>query len=157
MLIRNPYDAIISWWNHVKAKDVSGEGLDEDELQKSLMTKEFCDFAIVEVEHWRILHLDWLHLVDDLLIIHFEMMKQSPEMYLKYILNYLNIPLLKNRLNCLKKHPHLKYKRTKKELKQYPICPEVIPMLEKAIKDVNEVLIEKYFEGLPWQLYKPWK
>ena len=69
LLLRDPSDAVASWWNHVRSGAVFGSGgMDRQGLRESVATEDFCRFAQVEVVNWRNLAMDVLAMTKDVLV-----------------------------------------------------------------------------------------
>ena len=53
LLLRNPYKAVISYWNHVKSRNAFGPGLEVEKLQNSIMV---CSITILIYSYVHILN-----------------------------------------------------------------------------------------------------
>ncbi len=155
LLVRNPFKAIVSWWNHAKSGDTFNQGLKRQELIKSMKTQDFCQFAEAEASMWKLVTLDAIALSTEILVIHFETFQKDKETHLKHLLNFLRIPVDENRLECIGKHAldALKRKRSK-NLPEDIFCDKARKAIEDAIEIVRETLVAGGHPDLPVELYE---
>lgn len=180
MLLRNPIEAIISWWNHVQSDAIITGGLSSDDLESSILSDKFCHFAQAEARYsvyssrlyffvifnflptyriWRDLHLDWISMVPNLALFHFEHFKRDRVKETQRLLNFLRVPKADPaRLRCLARHSFDLHKRKTKVSKSMlaklkTVCPVAIALVEKAISDVSQLLESESYDTLPLELY----
>ena len=100
MLVRNPYRAIISYWNFlkigwpkvVKIKDVRLRGYN---------TSEFRNFVFRGTYRWFELIDDWVKFGSDIYFIFYEDLKENPVEEMRKLMLYLNLIVDEERLSCL--------------------------------------------------------
>lgn len=154
VLLRNPYKAVISFWNHRSSANAFGPGLERADLEAELKSDAFCRFAVSEVPFWESSAVDWLRFAPDLLVLHFELFREDFERELKKLAAYIKLELSEERLSCLRRYPTTKYKRAELRMPENPFCPQAVTMIEAAIVRVNEALRERGFDPLPTHLYQ---
>ena len=129
LLIRNPVDAIRSWWNH--NKDVTEEPIDQD-----IDTPRFTRFVEAELDRWRDTALDWILLADHLLVVHYEDLLADPLLQLKRIRTFLKLKEDKLRTKCVERSTFTAFKRVKKQ----NVKVKMNKMLkDKIIQDIWEI------------------
>ena len=155
LMLRNPYDAIVSWWNHVKSSSGTADTVNSEEVERSMAEgEEFCEFASREANLWRVLALDWITLTRDLFVMFFEDFKSDYEKELRKMLRFLKVPVSEERLACLRKHPIEQYKRKRKKKRSIDFfCPEARKLVQKAVIEVDEALQATYLRSLPQGYY----
>jgi len=150
--LRNPYDAIVSWYNHVITGHAYGGGLPGDELEERLATQHFCDFAVSEASDWRELVSDWSSSGLDLLVTKHEAFLKDPESELERVAHFLKVPLSERRLNCLRRHQmnaHLRPKQNEQKRSRAEFfCPAAVEAVEKALEEAGEVMKEYLGDNL---------
>ncbi len=156
LLFRNPHEAIISWWNHLRTKDASGLGLPPATLKSSLRSREFCRFARAEAALWRLLALDTLSLTSELLVVHYEDMREDPLAQMERALRFLKLPTNKDRFDCVRRFPLPKRRNSGVHLpeEESPFCVEAAEELEEAIQEVDAALRSGGHSPLPVSRYK---
>ncbi len=154
LLLRNPYDAIASWWNHVRSRSHESPGLDTEELEESIRSAQFCNFSAQEATLWRNLALDYLTLCGDKLVVFYENVVRDYEPELLRILRFLRVPLGQDRLDCLRRHPLTKHKRdrSRKEPKEH-FCERSRLVVESAVREVAEALQDHMLVDVPKEYY----
>ena len=153
LLIRNPYDSIISAWNHLGSTEVSTRR----DLLQSLTTNEFQKFAFIEFEIWMDTILDWLLLSNDLLVVHYEHFLTDKVSQLRKINTFLKLPIDSKRMECIGKNPINMYKRNGKPQKlknQSRIFSQKLKTkIIDGIKLVQKILKDKQFDEIPLEKY----
>ena len=129
LLIRNPVDAIRSWWNH--KKDASEEPIDQD-----IDTPRFTRFVEAELDRWRDTALDWILLADHLLVVHYEDLLANPLLQVERIRTFLKLKEDKLRTKCVERSTFTAFKRVKKQ----NVKVKMNKMLkDKIIQDIWEI------------------
>lgn len=156
MSIRNPYEAVISWWNHLRSEDAAGKGLEVNELKKSLQSEQFCRFAKAEATIWTLMNLDVITLSVEVLVVQYEDMIDDNFGMLEKVMAYLGVPEHKSRTECVKRFPPKKPRKSGKFLteEENPFCPEAIQILDQGILDVDSALRERGLKPLRTETYK---
>ncbi len=142
LIMRNPYEAIISWWNHLRSMDAGGAGLGVKALKNSLESDQFCKFAVGEAKLWRQLNLDVLTLSTELFVVHYQDMVKDSIGKMLEVLKFLKVPENRARTECTKVFGPRKPRTTGKNLDEgkSPFCEEAKTILDKAIVEVERVL-----------------
>ncbi len=155
LLFRNPYDALISFWNHDRTNSYDGgpqkDGLKD--LAPSLHTDVFRDFVKSEIKLWEEIYLDYLSVGSSLLVVHYEDMKRDMRGELMKIGRHLDLELEDQRLNCSLTMPHDRIKRKSKEF-QDPYDQELRGLIEAAIGNIQDMLEFRNLPRLPVEKYK---
>ncbi|TRY75277.1 hypothetical protein TCAL_00682 [Tigriopus californicus] len=154
LLIRNPYEAIISLWNHERSGsyDSSYKKATKD-LAASLNTPLFLDFAKMEIGLWLEINLDFLSLGTEILVVHFENAKTDWRSEFKRVHEYLRLPWNENRAECVDKHDNTVYHRKASKFDD-PYTPELHNLIENAIQQVQKLVKTRGQPELPLDKYK---
>ncbi len=75
--IRNPYDSLISFWNHDRTQSYDG-GPNKDglkHLSDSINTQGFKNFVSMEIQLWEQIYLDYLTVGSYMMAMHYEDIK----------------------------------------------------------------------------------
>lgn len=154
LLIRNPYEAIISLWNHERSGsyDASYKQATKD-LSASLNTPLFLDFAKLEIGLWAEINLDFLSLGTEILVIHYENAKNDWRSEFKRVHEYLGLSWNEGRANCVEKHAKDTFHR-KASNYDNPFTPELHTLIENAIQQVQDLLRARGQPELPIEKYK---
>ena len=146
LLIRNPVDAIRSWWNH--KKDASEEPIDQD-----IDTPRFTRFVEAELDRWRDTALDWILLADHLLVVHYEDLLADPLLKLKRIRTFLKLKEDKLRSKCVAKSTFTAFKRVKKQHVKINMNKTIKDKIMQAIGEIQDLLEHMGKKKLPIELY----
>ncbi|XP_023348167.1 WSC domain-containing protein 1-like, partial [Eurytemora carolleeae] len=92
VVVRNPFNSILSYWNFYKTGSQTASA-----DRNSLLSKEFQDFAFVGINH--------------VYFVFYEDLKDDPVEEIKALFDHLGIELDLNRLECIKKHLTGKFQR----------------------------------------------
>ncbi len=143
LLLRNPFNAIVSWWNHVQSGSVYyGPGLTDALLEETLGTEEFCRFARAEAENWELQALDVLALSVDVLVVHYEDLREDFERQLTRTLRFLRVPIEERKLDCLRRYSVVVHKRRARERQGRFFCREARDRVGRAVREVRAALRE---------------
>ncbi len=155
LLIRNPYDTMISFWNHDRTGSYNGgrgrDGLKD--LSLSIQTEMFREFVKQEMKLWEEIYTDYLSVGSDVLVVHYEDLKTDLRGQVVRILENLEMPVDDLRVNCSLTMPHDKVKRKSRDLED-PYDDELRDIIERAIDRIQEMLKFRYFSLLPVEKYK---
>jgi hypothetical protein len=97
LLIRNPYDALISYWNFVETRDHRGLAAGGNKFNAD----KWEDFVLALAPKWSSMITTWVENSQSLLIIQYEQLKKNPHSELIRILDYLELPVNEERLACV--------------------------------------------------------
>ena len=133
LLIRNPVDAIRSWWNH--KKDASEEPIDQD-----IDTPRFTRFVEAELDRWRDTALDWILLADHLLVVHYEDLLADPLIQVERIRTFLQLKEDKLRTKCVAKSTFTAFKRVKKQNASMRLNYSISSKIKHLVSEIKELL-----------------
>ncbi len=157
LLLRSPYDAMVSFWNHDRTYSYNGGTRIKDglkDLAPSIQTEIFRDFVKHEMRMWEEIYLDYLSVGSRLLAVHYEDMKMDMRGEVLRILEHLELlPADAERLNCSLTMPHDKIKRKARELED-PYDDELREIIEAAIGKVQEMLRFRNLKPMPLDKYR---
>ena len=137
LVIRNPYRAIISFWNWEKTQNNTGLA-----SQLSFCSPEFREFVFNAVSRWCELIEDWVNWATKLKIVFFEDLSTNPIEETRQILYHLNIPVDESRLRCLSQHQEGQFHRRKTKPVN-PFSSEHRAVTAWAVERVSRLLREK--------------
>ena len=113
----------------------------------------FQSFALNEVQMWVDLIFDWVLLSPNVLVIHYELLKEDHEREVRKIVKFLGIKENEERFNCMKNQRFEGFKRKRKELKKNPYNKKANGKFKELIM-ITQKLLEQYkHEPLPLHLY----
>ena len=154
VLIRNPYEALISFWNHDRSDTYdSAQDTGIHNLGDTLMSKLFRDFVKVEIGLWEEIYVDFLSYGTHIMAVHYELFKLDPMKGLKQIHQFLGVPINPERMQCIEERPSTKYKR-KHQSYTNPYDKDLTALVEASITKVQKLLLKRNLEPLPLPLYK---
>eukprot|EP00095_Tigriopus_kingsejongensis_P007043 maker-scaffold146_size311726-snap-gene-0.14 protein:Tk07043 transcript:maker-scaffold146_size311726-snap-gene-0.14-mRNA-1 annotation:"wsc domain-containing protein 2" len=140
VLIRNPYLAIVSYWNHAQVDEVDmNPNLN---LAEDLRSTKFEAFFMNEIGLWFEVAADWIVIGSEVHVVHYEDMKNDlrSEM-LRITRDFLNIHVHPTRQACFGLTQYQKFKRsTKLKLTQAMFTPEMIEKAESYMKRLDHLL-----------------
>ena len=151
LMVRNPYKAIVSWWNHLRTRNSLGPGLPTEELVRSLRSPEFCRFAAEEALLWRAVVLDAVSLSSELLVVHYETFTAGD---LARVLHFLKVPADEERLSCARRFPDVIPRRRPRSLPGDVFCSRARDILDVAIPEVDKELRAHKLPPLPLDRYE---
>ena len=147
LLLRNPYKALISYWKHLKSKDVFNAK--EFDLKSDLLLndKHFYKFVWTELRRWRDLALDFIEFSPNLYILHYENLVEKQEEEIVKVLRFLKVPINDEKLECIRNHPHTNFKRRQKidndNIRQY-FNDDLWLKIDNTIEEVNEAIMNRF-------------
>ena len=151
LLIRNPYDAIVSAWKHCRV----GVGTQAYDIQSS--THQFQSFVFHQVDKWRQLAVDWLLLSSPgLTVVHYERMLKDPEGEVERVARFLRVDIDEGRKLCFRAFSFDKWKR--KSLGKGSVMRATFDernkrKIREAITTVQELLVMLGKDPMPLELY----
>ncbi|XP_069982109.1 sialate:O-sulfotransferase 1-like isoform X2 [Penaeus vannamei] len=146
LLIRNPADSIISFFNYKKGKGSKIKWL-RNVTYGAYFTKDFRDHFDLELIQWKKLAIDQLLYSQRLLVIPYEELKKDPIAQVRRALAFLGVPADEGRLECLRRYPDGPVLGLQRQVDPY--TPEQKLALAKAVAEVSELLRERNFPPLP--------
>ena len=135
-----------SSWNHYEGQIETDAGVGRSAFQY---------FAQNQLQKWADIIFDWVLLSPNLLVIHYELLKEDQERELRKIVKFLGIEKNDERFKCMEfENQRFKsFKRYKKELKKNPYNKVVNGNIQTLIKITQKFLVEHKHEPLPLHLY----
>ena len=106
-----------------------------------------------EVQKWVDLIFDWVLLSPNVLIIHYELLKEDQEREVRKIVNFLGIKENEERFKCMENQRFEWFKPKKKPLKKNPYSKIVNGKFKELIMITQELLEQYKHEPLPLHLY----
>ena len=157
LLIRNPYEALISFWNHDRSgtyDSKTSNGLLE--VAESLRSEMFRDFVRLEIRLWSEINEDYLALSPDLLVVHYEDVKDDWRGQMARIFGYIDIEVDEVGYECYETYGKESYKRKHSSSKEWgdPFTPELRTLIEDAIERVQRLLKLRRQPPMPVEKYK---
>ena len=151
-ILRNPFEACLSFWSYKKGDHTKVKKTSPDQYSK------FKSFCLDKVLKWRQLAEEWLPLVQtgDVKLVMYKEMKENTIPVMQDLVEWLNIENLDNeekqaRFSCLQKHldGHFKRKKSKEEREEEFKIFDAIGLRDKIDITIIEVnaLVEKYTAG----------
>ena len=126
ILLRSPWDALRSSWNHLQEKTDLDVG-----------SPEFQRFAVEEIKKWRDIAIDWMATSPKLLVVHYEHLREDPEKELRRVVSFLGLEADEDRFSCMAGRKFEGFLRKRKALKKSPYwestAAKVIHMSENML------------------------
>ena len=148
LVIRNPYKAILSYWNFFNTKShtsVIGEN--------SFESLKFKDFVFTGASRWFELIDDWIIMGKDVYFIFYEDLAQDPVKEMRKLMAYLGLPVDEGRLSCISQHLSGSFHRTVHQATD-PFTPDHHMMIRTVIEKADKMVKEKTGENLPLENYE---
>ncbi len=114
---------------------------------------KFEKFLLQEISNWRDLALDWITMGAEVLVVHYERLREDWERELRKLLKVLKFQADEGRMTCLRRNPLERFKRRGWDLPKSPYTAEHVGAINKVIDEVNGALMEAGLEELPLDLY----
>ncbi|KAF2366785.1 Sulfotransferase domain [Trinorchestia longiramus] len=151
LLIRSPMDAIVAL-RHYHAAGHTGFG-----QQWYFHGADWAAFTSEKAAAWFRLYEAWLQWrTSDLLVLHYEEMKEDPRKEALRLLKFIGVPLDPGRLECSIRYPEGKFKRPSypKHMQGYTVPSNVSEYLGSAQRQLNNMLAEKNLPLIPFHLQR---
>ena len=148
VVIRNPYKAILSYWNFKNTQSHT-----KTISAKTFHSREFRDFVVVGIERWLEVVSDWLNLSKDVYFIFYEDLADAPTAEIRKLLKYLRFEVNEGRLQCIELHSAGSFHR-KHHQAEDPFTAENHFLINKSIERANNMLKEKIGRELPLEKYE---
>ena len=151
-ILRNPFEACLSFWSYRKGGHTKVKKILPDQYG------EFRSFCLDKVLKWRQLAEEWLPLVQtgDVKLVMYKEMKENTIPVMQDLVEWLNIENLYNeerqaRFSCLQKHldGHFKRVKSKEEREEELKIFDAVGLRDKIDVTITEVnaLVQKYTAG----------
>jgi len=150
VIVRNPYRAIISYWNHQKGGGHTGLA-----PKTSFMGSSFADFALKGADKWLMLISDWLKLGKQVHFLFYEEVKADPVGQVRSLLAHLNLAVDEERLSCIASSHRETFHRVldhQQEVKPFEERPELGRKVEEVVRKAKQLLEDAGWH-LPCRLY----
>nr|XP_034975592.1 WSC domain-containing protein 2 [Zootoca vivipara] len=148
LLIRNPYKALMAEFNRKYGGHI---GFAAHAHWKG---KEWPEFVKNYAPWWATHTLDWLKYGKNVLVVHFEDLKQDLFIQLKRMVSLLGITVLEDRLLCVEGQKDGNFKRSGlRKLEYDPYTLEMRKLINGYIKTVDTALKLRNLTGVPEDYY----
>lgn len=146
-LTRNPYDAVLSFHNFLYGGH-TGYAPSADYVRP-----EWPDFFMDQTRRWLGTAINWTDHSDQLLVVHYERLKEDPLPELRRILRFLQLPVDEKRLDCIVKYPQAKFRRKSRSTEAgIPPLP-VREAVDRAIRYADFIIRRSGNPALPLDSY----
>ena len=164
LLIRNPFDAILSAFRHKKFGTHSSSEVamrtnilkslnSQNKVNNEINVKEFEKFAKEYITIWREIVEQWVEL-GEVLVVHYEDVVDDKVAEVERILRFLEFIPDKKRMECVEFASLDFYKRQRQEDKRTFYSAELSNMVKKNIDIVNKLLLQHGHWGVPYNKYR---
>ena len=148
VLIRNPYKAILSAYQHLRNGVHSGSDVQLrnnilealENRDKTIDKEDFEKFAIKQIISWRDIILDWVILGGKVLVVYFEDFVKNKTGQIEKVLDFLKIPKEKERMKCVKFATLDFYRRRNNYAKEHKISKYLKKKILKIVNEVDTIL-----------------
>jgi len=151
LILRNPYDAVMSKFNYLYGGHQGRAS--PDNFDRSVWEK----FVEIEVNDWLDMALNWTSVASphSLLVVHYENVQKDIRSEIRKITSFLGMTEDTERLNCLLKHKNGYFKRDQPKLLEtkLPFNQNLRNKIDMIILEINRILISKGFERMPLDSY----
>lgn len=119
-----------------------------------LLFSEWPEFVNNYAPWWATHTLDWLKYGKNVLVVHFEDLKQELFFQLKRMINLLGLPVLADRLLCVEGQKDGNFKRSGlRKLEYDPYTEDMRKMISNYIRTVDAALKFRNLTGVPQDYY----
>ena len=147
VVIRNPFKAILSYWNYISTKSHTASA-----NKTSFSSQKFKDFAFVGINRWYEIISDWLKYGTEVYFVFYENLKENPVAEIRTLFDHLGVELDENRLNCIEKHLTGSFERTK-HTEDNPFSSDHQELFRLVIDEASRRIEEKTGIKLPVEKY----
>ncbi|CAG7726292.1 unnamed protein product [Allacma fusca] len=99
LLIRNPFDALRSYWNFIHTRDHKAHA-----SQTQFSLSKWVEFVEDGAKKWSHLVQIWLEKSADFIIVQYEELQSNPKREIIRMLEYLSLPVDDKRMDCVLSH-----------------------------------------------------
>jgi len=162
LLVRNPFDAMLSEFNRRESADHTGQAAVEL-FNATIWPKRIASYTT----RWQTLHYKYATEIDTaqtpILVLLYEDLKRDLEPQLDRILRFLEDTTgfhteddKEERISCTVKRNMRKasFKRQKSELSWEVFSPRQIELVNRQLDEINKIFLRKGFDRLPDDYYK---
>ena len=150
VIVRNPYKAIVSYWNYIHSGQL---GIATEE---SFNSDKFVEFVFRGALRWFELIEDWIKFGKDVYFIFYENMLDSPTEEARKLLQYLGLPVDENRISCLLRDYSGKFHR-EQEQRAIPFTTDHHRLLRIMIEKANKIIRDNTRTWLPIEKYQEYQ
>ena len=147
VLVRNPYKAILSYWNFFNTQSHTNTA-----AQNTFQSLKFQDFVSTGAERWLELILDWTEFGQDVFFIFYEDLAEDPIKEMRQLVSYLGLTVSERRLSCISQHLEGSFQRSEQQLTD-PFTSSQHSMIRGVINKAREIIQEKTGRNIPLDKY----
>ncbi|KAK2720689.1 sialate:O-sulfotransferase 2-like isoform X1 [Artemia franciscana] len=149
LVIRNPYDAIISYHNYIYG------GHNGFAPKKDFKRQEWKLFLFFQAKNWLSTIMNWVEFSDELFVIHYELLRKEPVPILRNLTKFLGLTIEEDRFKCIQAYPTGKFMRNKKsdEMEDFPFPESIKNIIDKSIQYADYLLKKSCLPSLPLEDY----
>ncbi|XP_014245102.1 WSCD family member AAEL009094 [Cimex lectularius] len=158
LLLRNPYEALLSYRNFLYGGHTGFAPNDR------FRGPDWERFALRLAVVWKELAATWINSTrgGEAIALHFERLKINPETCLHTVLSFLNIAWDSRRLSCVLSHIDGPFRRPRSPQSlifdtRDPFSPRLHLLIDGLIHEVNDMLLKRGWEQMPVHLFKFYK
>ncbi|XP_077866953.1 sialate:O-sulfotransferase 1-like [Saccoglossus kowalevskii] len=134
LLIRNPYDSLISLYKYCKLQSIVPESYRNNEDWIIWNKRKYVG--------WLSLIESWFESGKPFLVVHYEEMRKDPLNVIQRMLNFLNITFTNERRQCVRSDIEGKFHRKHKGIFTFdPYTKELHELIDKDIQKANSFLM----------------
>jgi len=148
VVVRNPYKAILSYWNFFNTKSHT-----RVIAETSFGSQKFQDFVSTGAERWLEVIQDWTSYGKELHFIFYERLCDDPVHEMRQLLAHLGLEVAEDRMACITSHLAGSFKRSKHASKD-PFSPEQHNIIRAAIKRGAKLIKDHGGGDLPVDRYE---
>jgi len=151
LILRNPYDAILSTHNFMYA------GHHGRAPARNFARPDWHRYVTIQADRWLDMASNWtIHSSSQkVLVVHYENVKHDLLNQMRRILSFFHLPIDEDRLQCLLMHKDgLFHRDPDKTPEVVPFNQEIRKEMDKMIDHVNQkILIKRGYDPMPLHLY----
>ena len=148
VLVRNPYKAILSYWNFFNTKShTSTAG------QNTFQALKFQDFVSTGAERWLELILDWTEFGQEVFFIFYEDLVDDPVSEMRHLVNYLGLKVSERRLACISQHLQGSFLRSEHQIIN-PFTSTQHSQIRAVINKAWKIIEKKTGRNIPLEKYQ---
>ena len=148
VVVRNPYKAILSYWNYFNTQSHTSIV-----SENSFESQKFQDFVLTGAERWLELVTDWVNLGQDVYFMFYEDLTEHPIREMRKLMEYLGYPVDESRLSCISHHLVGSFHRSTHQQVD-PFTPIHHIEIRKCIKIATKMIKDKTGKDIPIEKYE---